>query len=229
MGRLVSGSGGSGVLARVAIRRTTGLVPAGLLLLSLVPAVAGLMRLSELLHGAEVTAANARFFARPLPVTLHILAVVPYSLLGAFQFVPALRHRWIRWHRSAGVVLVALGLMAALTGLWMAHYYPWPAGDGEALYVLRLVFGTAMFASMALAVDAIRNRDFAAHGRWMIRGYAIGLGAGTQVLTHLSWTVLFGQPDELGRAVAMGAGWVINLAVAERIIRRSMIPASGSR
>jgi uncharacterized membrane protein len=197
-------------------------VPALLILLSLVPAVAGTARLAELAGGAEVTAANARFFARPLPVVLHILAVVPFSILGALQFAPAFRRRRRGWHRAAGRVLAACGLVAALTGLWMAHFYPWPAGDGEALYVLRLVFGSAMAASIVLAVDAVRRRDFAAHGAWMTRGYAIGLGAGTQVLTHLPWFILAdGTPGESSRAVMMGAGWVINLAVAEWAIQKA--------
>jgi uncharacterized membrane protein len=191
-----------------------------LVVLSLAPAAAGTARLVELASGAAITAANARFFATPLPVVLHVLAVIPYSLLGAFLFVPALRRRRPGWHRAAGRVLAVCGLMAALTGLWMARFYPWPEGDGEGLYLLRLVFGSAMAMSIVIAVDAIRRRDFAAHGAWMLRGYAVGMGAGTQVLTHFPYFVLVGKPDESSRAVLMGAGWVINVVVAEWIIRK---------
>jgi hypothetical protein len=54
----------------------------------------------------------------------------------------------------------------------------------------------------------------------MMRAYALGLGAGTQVLTHLPWFLLVdGKPGELPRAVMMGAGWAINVVVAEWIIR----------
>jgi hypothetical protein len=116
---------------------------------------------------------------------------------------------------------VGCGLIAALTGLWMTLVYPWPAGDGWLVYLERLVFGTAMLAALVLALDAIRRRDFASHGAWMTRAYAIGLGAGTQVLTHLPWFVFAeGKPGELPRAVMMGAGWVVNVTVAEWIIRR---------
>jgi hypothetical protein len=52
----------------------------------------------------------------------------------------------------------------------------------------------------------------------MMRGYAIGLGAGTPVLTLLVGELIAGPPSELSRALLMGAGWVINLAVAEWII-----------
>ena len=200
-------------------RRSDWLVPALLILLSLVPAVAGTARLAQLAGGAE-TADNARFFAQPIPVVLHILVVIPYSIVGAFQFSPGFRRRNRPWHRAAGRVLGVCGLVAALTGLWMAHFYPWPEGDGLGVYVERLVFGTAMVVSILLGIDAVRRRDFKAHGAWMLRGYAIGLGAGTQVLTHLPWVILVGKPGESARTLLMGAGWVINVIVAEWIIRK---------
>ena len=200
------------------------LVPAGLVMLSLVPAVAGTARLAQLAGGGAVTPENARFFASPLPVVLHVLAVVPYSIVGAFQFAPGFRRRHRAWHRAAGRVLAVLGLVAALTGLWMAHFYPWPPGDGQAVYVERLVVGVAMAASIVLALRAVRRRDFSTHGEWMIRAYAIGVGAGTQVLTHLPWFILAdGKPGETARGVMLGAGWAINIVVAEWIIRRGRV------
>jgi uncharacterized membrane protein len=189
-----------------------------------VPAAVGIARLVVLASGAEITPTNARFFAAPLPVTLHILVVIPYSIVGAFQFAPSFRRRHRGWHRGAGRILAPLGLTAALSGLWMAHFYPWPAGDGQLLYIIRLIFGSLMIASITMALFAIRRRDFTEHGAWMMRGYAIGLGAGTQVLTHLPWFILLGKPGELPRALLMGAGWVINLAVAEWIIRKKRVP-----
>jgi hypothetical protein len=48
------------------------------------------------------------------------------------------------------------------------------------------------------------------------------VGAGTQVLTHLPCFILVGKPGESSRTVLMGAGWVINVIVAEWIIRRRM-------
>jgi hypothetical protein len=197
------------------------LVPIGLLLLSAVPVLAGTMRVVELTSGAEITEANARFFASPIPVLAHIVSVTLYSLLGAFQFSAGIRHWRPRWHRLVGKwVLVPSGLVAALSGLWMTQFYPWPPSDGLLLYWMRLFFGTAMLLSIILGALAAQRRDFAQHGAWMMRGYAIGLGAGTQVFTHLPWLVLVGQevPDELSRALMMGAGWVVNLVVAEWVI-----------
>jgi len=197
------------------------LIPAGLIALSLVPAIAGSVRLTHLAEGAAITPENARFFAAPMPVVLHIPAAIVYSIVGAFQFSKGFRRRHRGWHRAAGRILVPLGLVVALSGLWMTHFYPWPAGDGQVLYIERLVVGFAMVASLVLAVNAIRRRDFVAHGNWMTRAYAIGVGAGTQVLTHLPWLmVMEGRPGEGARAVIMGAGWGINIVAAEWIIRR---------
>lgn len=198
------------------------LVPAALLLLSAVPVAAGAFRLAELTGGAEVTKDNTRFFASPLPVVLHIVSVSLYAILGAFQFAPGFRRRRPGWHRTAGRLLVPCGLVAALSGLWMTHFYPWPDYDGELLYALRLLFGSAMVLSLSLGVAAVLRRDFVHHGAWMIRAYAIGLGAGTQVFTHVPWFLFPSLHGELTRALCMGAGWVVNLAVAEWIIRKRL-------
>lgn len=198
------------------------LVPTALLLLSAVPIIAGAFRIAELSGGADITPDNARFFAAPFPVVLHIVSVTLYSLLGAFQFAPGFRKRRPGWHRKAGRILVPSGLVAALSGLWMTQFYPWPEYDGVILYGLRLFFGTAMVFALALGLNAVRRRDFLHHGAWMIRAYAIGLGAGTQVFTHLPWFLFPAIQGELTRAICMAAGWVINLAVAEWLIRKRL-------
>ncbi|WP_202916265.1 DUF2306 domain-containing protein [Paenibacillus mesophilus] len=199
-------------------------MPAALLALSAVPLAAGAFRLSELAGGAEITPANARFFASPLPVVLHILSASMYAFLGAFQFATGLRQRMPGWHRAAGRFLVLCGLLVGLSGLWMTLFYSRPAGTGELLYVLRLLFGSAMVVSILLGFAAIRRGNANRHRAWMMRGYAIGLGAGTQVLTQLVGALIIGPPSELGEALQMGAGWVINLAVAEWAIRKRPAP-----
>ena len=213
-------------MPRTRLSRSDWAIPAALILLSLVPSIAGTARLAGLASGGPITNENARFFAQPLPVVLHVLAVIPFSMVGAFQFSPGLRRRHRAWHRAAGKVLAVCGLVAALTGLWMAHFYAWPAGDGVGVYVERLVFGSAMLLSIVLSLDAIRRRDFKSHGAWMTRAYAIGMGAGTQVLTHLPWFLFVGRPGETARTVLMGGAWVINVVVAEWVIRREGTPVS---
>jgi uncharacterized membrane protein len=197
-------------------------IPASLILLSLVPGVAGAFRLTELASNAEITPDNARFFASPLPVVLHIVSVILYSILGAFQFAPGFRRRRRIWHRTFGRLLIPSGFVAALSGLWMTHFYALPPQDGVILYGLRLFFGWLMILSLVFGVVTLWRRDFMQHGAWMIRAYAVGLGAGTQVFTHIPLVLLPSDEIELPRALAMGAGWVINLIVAEWLIRKRL-------
>jgi reactive intermediate/imine deaminase len=202
------------------------LIPAGLVALSFIPAVAGTLRLIQLGGGAEITPESARFFAASLPVVLHILSSVLYGLLGAFQFAPGFRRRKPCWHRAAGRILIPCGIIAALSGLWMTQSYPPANFDGGFVHVMRLLAGSSMASCLCLGLAAIRRRDVPLHQAWMIRGYALGAGAGTQVLTHLPWFLFPSIHGETARAVCMGAGWAINLSVAEWLIRREKATAS---
>jgi uncharacterized membrane protein len=196
------------------------LIPAGLIALSFIPTVAGALRIVQLGGGAEITPGNARFFAAPLPVVLHIVSSVIYCVFGAFQFAPSLRRRKPSWHRAGGRLLIPCGLVAALAGLWMTQFYPSVDFDGPFLYAIRLLVGSAMVVFLCLGLAAIRRRDIPRHRAWMMRGYALGLGAGTQVLTHLPWFLFPTLQGQLARTLFMGGGWAINLAVAEWLISR---------
>jgi hypothetical protein len=191
-----------------------------LVALAAAPTVAGFARLHELARGVSVTQENARFFVAPVPVAAHVVAASVYGSLGAFQFVPGLGRGRSSWHRRAGRLLAGCGVVVALSGLWMALFFPRPEGDGVALTGLRLLFGSAMLGCIVLAVLAILRGNVATHAAQMTRAYAIGMGAGTQVLTHLPYFALFGKPDEFARTVLMGSAWVLNLAVAEWAVRR---------
>jgi uncharacterized membrane protein len=190
----------------------------GLLLLSSFPLIFGALRLNELASGAEITPANARFFTSPEPVVVHIVGAAVFALLGAFQFASGFRRRHPGWHRVAGRLLIGCGLLVGLSALWMTLFYPGPDRANALLYALRLLFGSAMVVSIVLGFAAIRRRDVTRHRVWMMRGYAIGLGAATQMLTLMAGEIIGGPPSELSRALLMGAGWVINLAVVERVI-----------
>ena len=190
-----------------------------LLLLNVIPLAAGVFRLISLSDSADITPANARFYAAPLPVVLHILSVSVYAILGALQFAPGLRRRRPGWHRAAGCLLVVCGLLVGLTGLWMTLFYPIPYG-GKLLYALRLLFGAGMVVSILLGFTAIIRGNVSRHRAWMMRGYAIGLSAGTQALTETLRIIIIEHPGELSKALFIGAGWVINLAMAEWVIRK---------
>jgi hypothetical protein len=195
---------------------------AGLLLLSALPVLGGVVRLSEGISDA----ANTSSLASPLPMIAHIVAMSVFCLLGAFQFSPALRARR-RWHRTAGRVLVPAGFIGALSSIWLAVFFGGPA-DEFALAMVRLGFAVPMTVYLVLGSIAIKRRDFAAHGAWMTRAYALAVSGGSQALLVALWTLSVGEVDAASETLLVAAGFVINSVVAELLILRRGQPTRAS-
>ena len=195
-----------------------------LLMLSLVPMLAGVVRLSDLASGGSVTAEDARFMAMPAPVVMHIVCASLFCVLGAFQFDSALRQRFPQLHRVAGRVAAPCGIVAALTGLWMTAAYAIPAElQGPLLYGVRMAVGLAMTLAVIVSIRAVLQRRIAQHKAWMVRAYALGQGAGTQVLILLPVTLMAGAPTFIFRDVLMASAWGLNVVFAEWVIRRRLL------
>ena len=196
------------------------MIAAALVVLSFVPSIAGIARLTSLGNQAAINPDNARFLTSPVPITLHVVASLVFGLIGAFQFLPSFRQRNIQWHRTAGKWLMGAGLISALTGLWMTVFYTIPQPlQGSLLYIVRLLVGVGMALSIYLAWTTIRAKNVSAHKAWMMRAYALGQGAGTQVVIFLPYIALLGQPDQLTRDILMSLAWVMNLVYAEWLLR----------
>ena len=195
-------------------------VVTALLILGIIPTALGIAHLATVVAGMDVSDKALYFLASPVPIGLHIAGAALYVLLGQLQFAAGFRRRAPHWHRVAGRLLVISGLLVALSALWMTLTLPHRPGGGDILFVARLVFASVMIAALTLGFVAIRRGDVPSHRNWMTRAYAIGLGAGTQVPVLMLAEIMVGRPDDLVRAVLMGGSWVVNLAVAEWVIRR---------
>jgi len=194
-------------------------VPFALVALTVIPAIAGSLRLVEVLGGPRLLPAAPNITASPVPLVVHIVSAIAYAVLGAFQFSARFRRRRPGWHRLAGRALVVLGLAVAFSALWLTQFSARQPGTGELAHLFRLAFGSGLAVSLVLGYTAIRRGDVTRHQAWMTRAYALALGAGTQVFTQGIGKAIFGS-SELTTDLTLGAGWVINLAVAEVIIRR---------
>jgi uncharacterized membrane protein len=197
----------------------------GLLLLSFIPLLGGLLRLVGLSTGDTTMDGHARFAADPFPAVLHIVGATSFATLGALQFLPALRRS--SWHRIAGRVLAAFGVIASLAGTWMIVRWPHKPLDSHALDALRIAAGLSMAAFIVYSVRQARRGDLDSHARWMTRAYALGAAGGTQAFT-LAPLMLGSLRTETMNAVLFSAGWVINLAVAEWVMRPSRRPSIAS-
>ena len=215
--------------ATVAAERTrpsTWRTPIVLVVIGLPPLIAGVVRLVQVLGGADGMDADRRFEDFPAPLVVHVVAVLVYALLGATQFSAELRRRHLPWHRVIGRISLVAAFGVSLSAYWMTFAYPFKPGTGPLLFMTRLAVASAMTVALVAAYIAIRDRRVQDHRAWMVRAYALGLGAATQM-----FTLGFGEPvlgdGEIAHDLLMAAGWGINAFVAERIIRRSSATKPG--
>jgi uncharacterized membrane protein len=171
----------------------------------------------------------------PVPTDLHYTALVVHVftasaalLVGVMQLVPRIReHRVL--HRRLGRAFLLLGLVAfGLTGIPLA--LSTPNGDVTRYGILVPAVGWLVCAALGLA--AIRGGRLAAHRAWMIRTFALTFFAMTarMVVPLLIAVQMPFQDDRSPSAVRELAdstipygqwlGWIIDLAVAEYVIRR---------
>ena len=195
-------------------------VPVALIALVAIPIAAGTLRLVEVFGGPHSLPTNPRVTDSPAPVVVHIVSASLYAVLGALQLSTGLRRRHPRWHRRSGRLVVLLGLSVALSALWMMAFYAGPQKT-SALLPIRFAFGLGVAACITLGLVAIRKGDVRRHQAWMTRGYAIALGAGTQVFTLGFGKPVFGS-GPLALALLLIAAWCINLPIAEYTIRRPL-------
>jgi hypothetical protein len=205
----------------------TSRTPVFFIALSLIPVLAGIYRLLKIASGDVTSQDDLRFLSSPLPVVLHIGASIAFILLGAFQFQEGLRKAYPKWHRRAGWTATAAGTLSAITGIWMTLAYDIPTRlQGGLLVGARLLVGTAMAAFLLLAIASIRRQDVHHHRAWTMRAYALGLGAGTQTLLFLLPAAFVGEVTGLPRDVLLTVGWLLNLLIAEFLIRKRHLEGS---
>ena len=204
------------------LKKSEWIILIGLLLLSFVPSI-GILRLVELVLGTavEFMPENPRIQSAPVPVEFHLISSIPFCILGAFQFLSSIRRDYPKWHRLAGRFLVCAGIVSALSGLWMTHYYSFPDSlQGNLLYFVRIIVGVSMTVCILLGLSSVLKKRITQHQAWMIRAYALGQGAGTQVLITIPWLLTVGEPSGFTRDILMTCAWVINIVVAEWIINK---------
>lgn len=168
-------------------------------------------------------------------LVVHVFTAAAAMLLGALQLVPRIRrHRAV--HRAIGRTFLALGTVAFVaTGTPLA--LTTPHGDVTRYGVLVPALLWPGFAVAGFL--AIRGGDVAGHRAWMIRLYAVTFFAITArivvpILFVLQLPVLGSWYDgDVERAmeatipVGQWLGWIVNLAVAEVVLRRR-VPDRGA-
>jgi len=159
-------------------------------------------------------------------LVVHVFTATVALVLGPLQFRPQVRARR-RLHRALGRTYLLVGVLpAAITAVPVAIW------SGRLLTQLGLTTAAVLWlVTGGLAYRAARRRDFVRHRAWMMRNYALTfLAVSARILVPLMLLAQlpFGTVDAASAGdrarslIPLGQtlGWIVNLTVAERLIRR---------
>ena len=124
------------------------------------------------------TLGNAMLFAHVLPAAL-------LSVCGVLQLLPVLRRRWPMLHRWNGRVFLTMGLLGALSGLYLTWVRGSRLSDLGAIGIT--VNGLLIPLAVVLAWRAARAREFVQHQRWAVHAFLLINGVWTFRLYLMGW------------------------------------------
>jgi hypothetical protein len=193
-------------------------VPIGLLFLTSIPIVMSLVRVVQIPLDALPDDA-AYFDVVPIGHFLHALAGATFGILGPIQFGRVFANRFGTVHRVMGRVFFASGIVLILSAIRLL--WAFPGTSTVILDITRLLATAGLAIALSLAFIAIKGRDIPAHRDWIIRAYAIGMGSATVSFILFPIYIITGEPPNgLAADLAFVASWVINIGIAEMVIRR---------
>ena len=166
-------------------------VPAALFFGTMLTILLAVVQVVQIPLGA-LPADSQRLSAAPVWHFMHVLGGATFGILGPIQFSRVLMRRYGLLHRVMGRVFVAAGAMISLSSLSLLWHFP--DAYSVAMSSGRLLFGIALGVALAIAMQAILQRDFTRHRNWMIRAYAIGMGATAVTMVFFPIYVITGEP-----------------------------------
>lgn len=153
---------------------------------------------------------QASFLANGWIFVMHTTASAIALMVGAVQFLAALRRRWPMVHRWAGRCYVACCAAGAFSAFWIAP-------DVESGPVATAGFSVLAFAWIGVTVVAWRHavaRRVDCHRRWMLRSFALTAAAISLRIQLLVFEALGFDYDQTSALLSFSC-WLPNVVLAE--------------
>lgn len=99
-------------------------------------------------------------------IIIHLASILPAGFLVCFQFVPAIRHKFILFHRLNGYLIILLFLLSNASAYMVM---PTSAGGSIPTHVGLGLIATATTATILLAYYNIKRLQIDQHRAWMLR------------------------------------------------------------
>lgn len=194
-------------------------VPAALLLANFLPILLALVQAVQIPIGA-LPEDSQRLTATPLTHFLHVAGGAAFGILGPIQFGLGRARNYGFLHRLLGRLFVASGALISLSS--MTLLFRFPEAYSVAISGARLIFGVLLAVALTIAVQAIRRGQVLRHRNWMIRAYAIGMGATAVSMIFFPVYLITGDaPTGFVADAAFCGAWIGCILFAEYLVRRN--------
>lgn len=144
---------------------------------------------------------------------LHFLGGGIVIIIGASQFSKTLRARRPVVHRTLGLTYIAGVIIGGVSGFYLAL----SSSGGLVGHYGFALLAIAWVSATLIAFYCIRQRNIAAHQRWMTRSYALTLAALT-LRIYIPVFMITGVSFEEAYPLISWLCWVPNLIAAEWIV-----------
>lgn len=155
------------------------------------------------------------FWPRSTPVFLHIIFGMAAFFLGPFQFIPIIRKKYTKTHRTMGKIYLLCISVSAPVALYLAA-----TSQINFVYATGLtMLAIAWLTTSLMAYISIRKKLISTHREWMVRSYVVTFAF---VTFRLMGEVLvkFGVgPFEMRAAFLSWSCWAVPLLATEIIFQ----------
>jgi uncharacterized membrane protein len=186
----------------------------GWVMLTFLATLIGVVSLRYALPTVPFAATVPNFEIRHNWLVAHAVCSSIALLIGPWQFVSAIRRRWIGAHRWAGRIYCGAVLVGWIASLPVAAH----ANFGPISSVGFLVLGVLWAGATAQGYFTIRAGKIEEHRRWMVRSYALTAAAIT-LRIFLPLLPLMGISVANTYRFAAWGSWILNLILAECLLR----------
>jgi uncharacterized membrane protein len=101
---------------------------------------------------------------------LHLVTILPASVLAVLQFVPLLRRSALPFHRINGYLVLLLSLLGVISGIFISR----DAFGGTLELQSAMILSSAMFLiCLGVAMYNIIRLRIEKHRAWMLRAWAV--------------------------------------------------------
>lgn len=152
-------------------------------------------------------------------IRVHIILALVALLTGPIGLIKRLRINSPAWHRWNGRIYLYAILLNFIPSLYVSFF----ATGGIFSSIGFFILDTLWLLTTVLGVSSIKKKNVQMHSRWMIRSFFLSFANMTiyvfVAITHYGLHLPYG----ISYSIAVWACWIVNLALAEIVIRKKAL------